>query len=118
MRAFGDCFLRVYCGPYDMSEIYDRFYSYVMNYFAPSYLEGVKVVLTGKPDYYKLSNENRRKFFTHLHQKVENIILFLHPMAPNATLMMAERIAPLSCPRFRGWCLSTAQAKSWMPSFG
>ena len=77
---------------YDLSQIYDRFYSYVMNYFAPSYLETVKVLITDKTGYYHLDDSTRSALLSHLRSKVMRVIQFLHPMAPNATLMMVRRL--------------------------
>lgn len=77
---------------YDLSQIYESFQSYIMNYFAPSYLEVVKVVITDKNNYYKLSDVSRKSLISHLLEKITNIIRFLHPMAPNATLIMADRL--------------------------
>jgi valyl-tRNA synthetase len=72
--------------------IYDNFQSYVMNYFAPFYLEAVKVLIFDKVGTYRLSHPIRRKLLNILRARIVRIITFLHPIAPNATLMMSERL--------------------------
>lgn len=78
----------------DMSVIFDNLQNYVMNYFAPCYLEAVKVLVLDPKSEYILSTEVREDLIANLKRKILSVLIYLYPMAPNATLAMTKRVTP------------------------
>lgn len=67
----------------DFGAVYDSFQQYVMNHFCPFYLEFIKYFLTNQSyDFI------RKQILQTMLEYFINILLYIHPVAPNATHVM------------------------------
>jgi len=73
----------------DFSMLFDNIHQYVMSNYCPFYLEFIKYVLAN--DSYQQTNLFK-DVLCHMLKSFMNILVFLHPIAPNATAAMTQRL--------------------------
>lgn len=82
----------------DFTILYDNIQQYIMNNYCPFYLEFIKYVLLN--DTYR-DTELGRDVLLHMLKTFISILVFLHPIAPNATSAMIQRLVYIDVWNFK-----------------
>lgn len=74
---------------YDFSTIYDNINNYLMNNYCPFYLESLKFILTDENFH---NTELEKQTIDHFLKSFLDILVYIHPIAPNVTQTMINRL--------------------------